>query len=107
MRSNPLEELCHLRLDSSLDDYIDNFYQCLTRYDEIFEPQQIMIFTTGLAEPLKTDIELNAPSMLEDAAALARTYIWHNTVGIALPTPSSHYSSECSAVAHAATPSPP
>jgi hypothetical protein len=107
MRSNPLEELCHLRLDSSLDDYIDNFYQCLTRYDEIFEPQQIMIFTTVLAEPLKTDIELNAPSMLEDAAALARTYIWHNTVGIALPTPSSHYSSECSAVAHAATPSPP
>jgi hypothetical protein len=36
--SNPLGELCHLRLNGSLDDYIDKFYQRLTRCDEQSEP---------------------------------------------------------------------
>jgi hypothetical protein len=38
-RSNPLGELCHLRLDGSLDGYIDKFYQRLTCCDELFKLQ--------------------------------------------------------------------
>jgi hypothetical protein len=101
---NPLGELCHLRLDGSLNDYIDKFYQCLTRCDELSEPQQITIFTAGLGEPLTTDVELDAPKTLQDAAALARAYIRRNTVAIA---PSSHRSSGRSAVTPAVTPPPP
>jgi hypothetical protein len=103
--SNPLGELC--RLCHALDNYINKFYQRLTWCDELFEPQQIVIFIVGLGEPLKTDVELNAPITLEDAAALAHAYIQRRTVAIALPAPSSHHSSECYVVAPAATPSPP
>jgi hypothetical protein len=67
--------LCHLHLDDSLDDYIDKFFLQLNRCDELYKPQQIMIFTAGLGEPLKTDVELDAPKTLDDAAALARGYI--------------------------------
>jgi hypothetical protein len=74
-RSSPLGELCHLRLDGSLNDDIDKFYQRLTRCDELSEPQQIAIFTAGLGEPLKTDVELDAPKTMEDATALAHAYI--------------------------------
>jgi hypothetical protein len=64
--SNPLGELCHLRLDGSLDDYIDKFYQRFTRCDELSEPQQIAIFTAGLVERMNTNVELDAPTTLED-----------------------------------------
>jgi hypothetical protein len=37
--NNQLGELCHLHLDGSLDDYIDKFYQRLTRCDELSKPQ--------------------------------------------------------------------
>jgi hypothetical protein len=67
--------LCHLHLDDSLDDYIDKFFLQLNRCDELYKPHQIMIFTAGLGEPLKTDVELDAPKTLDDAAALARGYI--------------------------------
>jgi hypothetical protein len=107
MRSNPLGELCHLRLDGSLDDYIDKFYQWLTRYDKFSEPQQIKIFTAGLHEPLKTDVELDAPKTLEDATALVRFYIWCSTVAIMPATLLSHRSFGSSAVAPVATPPPP
>jgi hypothetical protein len=93
MHSNPLGELCHLRLDGSLDDYIDKFYQRFTRCDELSEPQQIAIFTAGLVERLKTDVELDAPNHPRGHAALARTYIRRSTVVITSPAPSSHHSS--------------
>jgi hypothetical protein len=50
-------------------------YQWLTHYDELSEPQQIMIFITSLGEPLKTNVVLDAPRTLEDAIELARAYI--------------------------------
>jgi hypothetical protein len=73
--SNPLGELCHRRLDGSLNDYISKFYQRLTHCDKFSESQQITIFTAGLGEPLKTDVEFDAPKTLEDVVALAHAYI--------------------------------
>jgi hypothetical protein len=101
--SNPLGELCHLRLDGLLDDYIDKFYQRLTCCYEFSEPQQIVIFTGSLDETLKTDVELDAPKTLEDVAALAHAYIQHSTVVIVPPAPSSHRSSGCSVGCSAVT----
>jgi hypothetical protein len=65
-RSNPLGEMCHLRLDGSLINYIDKFYQRHTHCDELSEPQQVAIFIA---------IEPDAPAMMEDMAALAHAYI--------------------------------
>jgi hypothetical protein len=106
-RSNSLGELCHLRLDESLDDYINKFYQRLTRCNELSEPQHIAIFTTGLGEPLKTNIKLHAPKTLEDVAALACAYIRRSTVAIAPPATLSHRFSGRSTVTTAVTPQPP
>jgi hypothetical protein len=38
------------------------------------EPLQINIFTAGLRDPLKTNVELQKPATLEEAMALARAY---------------------------------
>jgi hypothetical protein len=38
------------------------------------EPHRINIFTAGLRDPLKTDVELEQPTTLEEAMALARAY---------------------------------
>ena len=68
-------------------DYQDAFLMHLTRCNSLTEPDQITIFTAGLGEPLKTDVELQAPSTLEDAMGLARTYKRRSTM--ATPPPAS------------------
>jgi hypothetical protein len=46
----------------------------LARCGSVSEPQQIAIFTAGLGDPLRIDVELQKPLTLEEAAALARAY---------------------------------
>jgi hypothetical protein len=46
----------------------------LARCDELAEKHQINIFTARLGNPLKTDVELEHPTSLEEAMALARAY---------------------------------
>jgi hypothetical protein len=53
---------------------MDVFYQRLTRCDDLSEQQQISIFTVGLGEPLKTDVELDALAKLEEEATLAHLH---------------------------------
>lgn len=73
-RSNPFGELTHLRRVGSVADYQEKFLQLLTRCDNVTEQQQIDIFTTGLRDPLRTDVELHRPPTLEDKMALARAF---------------------------------
>jgi hypothetical protein len=49
----------------------------VTRCTDLIERHQIDIFTIGLSNPLKTDVDLEALATLEDAMALARTYEQH------------------------------
>jgi hypothetical protein len=55
-------------------DYQTHFLALVNRYKELSEPHQINIFTFGLCDPLKTDVELEQLTTLEEAMALARTY---------------------------------
>jgi hypothetical protein len=55
-------------------DYQSKFLALVTRCTDLVKKHQIDIFTNGLHNPLKTDVELEAPTTLEDAMALARTY---------------------------------
>jgi hypothetical protein len=57
-RSNPLGELCHLRCTDSVDAYQSDFLTLLARCGGVTEPQQIAIFTAGLGDPLRIDVEL-------------------------------------------------
>ena len=73
-RNNSLGELIQLRREDSVAEYQSKFFSLLARCDDITESQQIVIFTTGLREPLKTDVELLKPSTLDEAMSLARAY---------------------------------
>jgi len=74
LRSNPFGELVQLRRTSTVADYQSQFLTLLARCEEVTETQQIDIFTAGLRNPLRTDVELQKPATLEDAVGLARAY---------------------------------
>jgi hypothetical protein len=74
LRSNMLGKLIQLKRDSTVTDYQSCFLFLVNRCTDLTEKQQINIFTAGLRNPLKMDVELEHPKSLEDAMALARTY---------------------------------
>jgi hypothetical protein len=55
-------------------EYQSKFLALLARCDDLVEKHQIHIFTVGLGNPLRTDVELEHPATLDDAMALACIY---------------------------------
>jgi hypothetical protein len=87
-RSTPLGELCHLRCTGSVDASQSDFITLLARCGGVTEPQQIAIFTVGLGDPLRIDVELQKPSTLEEAATRARAFerrLAYDTSGRVVP----------------------
>jgi hypothetical protein len=74
LRGNALGELIQLKRDTTVVDYQNWFSALVNRCTGLSEKQQIDIFTTGLRNPLKTDVELEQPATLDDAMTLARAY---------------------------------
>jgi hypothetical protein len=73
------EQLVHQRFSPSLRDstvveYQNKFLQLVNQCVDLSEKHQINIFTDGLCNLLKTDVELEQPATLEEAMALARAY---------------------------------
>ncbi|CAO2189932.1 unnamed protein product [Urochloa humidicola] len=73
-RSNPLGELAHLRRTGSVADYIDQLLLLLARCENVTERQQVDLFTAGLRNPLRMDVEMQKPEFLEDAMGYARSF---------------------------------
>ncbi|KAJ4786652.1 polyprotein [Rhynchospora pubera] len=74
IRSNPLGELMHLRQTGSVEDYQEQFGALICRADSVTPAQQMQIFTAGLSDPLRTDVELHRPTDLQHAMSLARAF---------------------------------
>ncbi|KAK3153688.1 hypothetical protein QOZ80_2BG0179770 [Eleusine coracana subsp. coracana] len=74
IRSNGLAELKDLYCIGSVEDYQRQFVAYLCHCDDLTEWQQVNLFTARLAQPLRTDVELLAPSNLQTAMSLARSY---------------------------------
>jgi hypothetical protein len=74
LRGNALGELIQLKRDSTIADYQSHFLALVNHCTSLTEKQQIDIFTAGLRNPLKTDVELEHLENLEDAMALVRAY---------------------------------
>jgi hypothetical protein len=74
IRGNALGELIQLRREMTVADYQTRFLALVNRCKGLTEPHQIDIFTVGLRDLLKTDVELEQPVTLEEAMALARAY---------------------------------
>ncbi|CAO2041786.1 unnamed protein product [Urochloa humidicola] len=73
-RRNPLGELTALKKTGTVETYTEQFLALVARVHHLDEMQQVQIYTAGLMEPLKTDVELQAPQDMETAMSLARAY---------------------------------
>jgi hypothetical protein len=71
---NALGELIQLWRETTVADYQTQFLVLVNRCKGLTEPHQINIFTIGLHNPLKTDVELEQSTTLEEAMALAHAY---------------------------------
>jgi hypothetical protein len=74
IRHNPLGELKELIQTGSVEEYQQRFLAILCRADRLQPKMQVQLFTPGLREPIRTDVELQNPASLQMAMALARAY---------------------------------
>jgi hypothetical protein len=74
IRSNPMAELKDLYRTDIIEEYQWQFSLLLCRCNNLTAMQQANMFTTGLGEPLRIDVELQAPGNLQRAMNLARAY---------------------------------
>jgi hypothetical protein len=74
---SPIGELMLLRRTGTVDDYTDQFLALACHDADLSEQRLVQIYTTGLVNPLKTDIALRRPASLDEAIMLARAYEQH------------------------------
>ncbi|KAJ1265722.1 hypothetical protein BS78_08G097400 [Paspalum vaginatum] len=68
---NLFGELAALRRTGTVVAYQDQFLKLLARCENVTEKKQVDLFSAGLRNPMKTDVEMQALTTLEDAMALA------------------------------------
>jgi hypothetical protein len=93
IRSNPLGELKELHRTGTVEDYQRQFLQLLCRCDGLSPTHQMNLFTTGLGEPMTSDVEMQRPADLQAAMSLARAFERRATAVAIPPTqaPRSQY----------------
>jgi hypothetical protein len=64
--------LAQLKQTGSLESYISEFYRVGVMVTDITEPRLIMLFTEGLAEPLRGWVKAYKPATLQDAISGAK-----------------------------------
>ncbi|XP_014660203.2 uncharacterized protein LOC106804166 [Setaria italica] len=74
IRSNTLGELKVLYRTGTVEEYQRQFLTLLFRYDQLGPQHQIDLFTSGLGQPLSSDVEMQRPSNLQTAMSLARAF---------------------------------
>jgi hypothetical protein len=57
-----------------LDDYQERFWDLLAQTTPLSQEQQVLLFTVGLPDHIKIDVELMAPQDFNQALNLARAY---------------------------------
>jgi len=72
VRSNCLGELTRLRMTGTVAEYQEKFLALLGHIDALSMAQQVSIYTSGLIDLLKIDMELHNPQDLDTAMSLAR-----------------------------------
>jgi hypothetical protein len=90
LTDSPLGELVLLCHSSMVDEFCSKFMSLSCRDHTLTEPQQIQLFTTGLGEPLHTDVALQQSSSLDEVVMFVRTYEQRSTT----PAPSTPQSSQ-------------
>ena len=80
-----------LPFSASVDAYMEAFQVRLAHAGHLAPLQQAQLFTGGLPEYIRVDVELHDPQDLHRAMRLARAYERrHASAALALPAPPSH-----------------
>ncbi|XP_010264784.1 PREDICTED: uncharacterized protein LOC104602705 [Nelumbo nucifera] len=74
LTSNPLGELINLKQTGTVAEYQRQFQTLLARASFVRPDQQVDMFTAGLSEPLRVDVEMQNPPNLVTAMNLARAF---------------------------------
>jgi hypothetical protein len=74
LHANGLVDLKDLRRTDTVEEYQRQFLILLYRCDDMMPLQQVHMFTVGLGEPLRTNVELAALTDLQTAMRLAQAY---------------------------------
>ena len=74
LRFNGMADLKALQRTGTVEDYTRQFLTILCRCDDMTHRQQTNMYTAGLGEPLRTDVEMEMPETLQRAMHLARVY---------------------------------
>ena len=72
--ANHLAGLARLPFRGSVQEYQEMFQARMAHAGYLSPAQQVQLFTGGLPDPLRTDVELQAPADLQRAMSLARAY---------------------------------
>jgi hypothetical protein len=72
--SNPLGELKELWRTRSVDEYQQQFLALLCHCDGLSAAHAMNLFTTGLGEPMTSDVEMQYPDDLQSAMSMARAF---------------------------------
>lgn len=84
--TNHLSDLARLQFRGSVADYQETFQARLAHAGFLTPEQQVQLFTGGLPDPIRTDVELHAPADLQCAMALARAYERRAATAQAIPS---------------------
>jgi hypothetical protein len=87
MGVNHLADLARIPFWSSVDEYIESFQTRLAHAGYMTPEQRTHLFTGGLPDHIRIDVELQAPQELQRAMALARAYERRATT----TTPAGHH----------------
>ena len=79
--TNHLSDLARLPFRGSVAEYQEAFQARMAHAGNLSPEQQVQLFTGGLPDPIRTDVELQAPADLQHAMYLARAYE-HRSVNI-------------------------
>jgi hypothetical protein len=72
--TNHLSDLAHLPFPSMVVGYVEAFLSRMAHASPLSPLQQVQLFTGGLPDPIRTDVELQALADLQHAMGLAQAY---------------------------------
>lgn len=72
--TNHLSDLARLPFKTSVEEYQEEFLAKMAHAGYLSPAQQVLLFTGGLPEVIKVNVELHQPQDLQHAMALARAY---------------------------------
>jgi hypothetical protein len=74
IRSNPLGEIAQMWQSGTVTEYVEKFLSLLAHNDPLWTRQQVQLFTSGLSDLLRVDVEMQKPLDLQIAMSLAHSY---------------------------------